>query len=462
LRESGFSDTLETAFSNGALETRPELFAGQEETMRARALIVAAGCIAALAGCGGGGDDAGGGSAASKPTASAAGGALEPAAADGAKGNVTLCLPKDVSGAFHKTIDAYNRSQSAVKANLFELSESADEQRNQLVQRLEAKSPECDVMGIDVIWTAEFASQKWVKDLTPVIAARKSEFIPSTVATGVYEGRNWAFPYNSNAALLYYRTDQVSKAPASWEDVYRDAAADSGVVYQGAAYEGLTCDFLELLYSAGGEVLTPDGKSPAIDSPVTRQVLDFMVKGVKDGTAANGVTTYMEEESRRYWESGKATFMRNWPYAYALGNKAPAIKGKFKITTLPGIDGKPGVGVLGGTQLAINAYTDNPGASLAVVNYFTSDVGQRYIGEGSTPPVTKAAYQDPAVRKALGLPDEIERAIGAAKPRPVSPVYPQISQAIYQNVNRALAGRTSTDAAVKAMSSQIQEALKTF
>ena len=67
-----------------------------------------------------------------------------------------------------------------------------------------------------------------------------------------------------------------------------------------------------------------------------------MVKGVKDGTAANGVTTYMEEESRRYWESGKATFMRNWPYAYALGNKAPAIKGKFKITTLPGIDGKPG------------------------------------------------------------------------------------------------------------------------
>ncbi len=431
--------------------------------MTARAWIVAASCIAVLAGCGGGGDNAGGGSSTSAATQSkSTGNVLTPAAANGAKGNATLCLPKDVSGAFHKTIDAYNKSQTAVKATLFELSESADEQRNQLVQRLEAKSPECDVMGIDVIWTAEFASQKWVKDLTPVIAARKSEFIPSTVATGVYQGKSWAFPYNSNAALLYYRTDQVSKAPTSWEDVYREAAADSGVVYQGAAYEGLTCDFLELLYSAGGEVLTPDGKSPAIDSPVTRQVLDFMVKGVKDGTAANGVTTYMEEESRRYWETGKATFMRNWPYAYALGNKAPAIKGKFKITTLPGIEGKPGVGVLGGTQLAINAYTDNPGASLAVVNYFTSDVGQRYIGEGSTPPVTKAAYQDPAVRKALGLPDEIERAIGAAKPRPVSPVYPQISQAIYKNVNQALAGRTSTDAAVKAMSSQIQQALKSF
>jgi multiple sugar transport system substrate-binding protein len=464
LRESGFSDTLETAFKAGSASGRcPDPPGKEEETMTAKAWIVVASCIGVLTGCGGGGDNAGGGSSTSAATPSKSNAnVLTPAAANGAKGNVTLCLPKDVSGAFHKTIDAYNKSQTAVKATLFELSESADEQRNQLVQRLEAKSPECDVMGIDVIWTAEFASQKWVKDLTPVIAARKSEFIPSTVATGVYQGRNWAYPYNSNAALLYYRTDQVSKAPTSWEDVYRDAAADSGVVYQGAAYEGLTCDFLELLYSAGGDVLTPDGKAPAIDSPATRQVLDFMVKGVKDGTAANGVTTYMEEESRRYWETGKATFMRNWPYAYALGNKAPAIKGKFKITTLPGIDGKPGVGVLGGTQLAINAYTDNPGASLAVVNYFTSEVGQRYIGEGSTPPVTKAAYQDPAVRKALGLPDEIERAIGAAKPRPVSPVYPQISQAIYKNVNQALAGRMSTDAAVKAMSSQIQQALKTF
>jgi multiple sugar transport system substrate-binding protein len=154
--------------------------------------------------------------------------------------------------------------------------------------------------------------------------------------------------------------------------------------------------------------------------------------------------------------------MRNWPYAYALGQKAPAIKGKFKITTLPGIDGKPGVGVLGGTQLAINAYTDNPGASLAVLDYFTSGVGQRYLGESATPPVTTAAYKDPEVRKALGLPDAIEKAIGAAKPRPVSPVYPQISQAIYENVNQALAGRVSTDAAVKAMSSQIQKAHNTF
>jgi multiple sugar transport system substrate-binding protein len=97
-----------------------------------------------------------------------------------------------------------------------------------------------------------------------------------------------------------------------------------------------------------------------------------------------------------------------------------------------------------------------------VINYFTSGVGQRLIGEGATPPATTAAYKDPSVRKAIGLPDEIEHAVSQAKPRPVSPVYPQISQALYQNVNKALSGELSTDAAVKNMSSQIQKALQTF
>jgi multiple sugar transport system substrate-binding protein len=371
-----------------------------------------------------------------------------------------MCVPKDVSGAFHATVKELN-AKGGVQAKLLELPESADEQRNQLVQRLEAKSPECDVMGIDVIWTAEFANQGWLKDVSPVVAQRRAEFIPSTLETLHYNGKYWGLPYNSNAALLYYRSDEVSQAPKTWQDVYKLAAANKGITYQGASYEGLTCDFLELLFSAGGKVLSDDGKSPAIDSPQTRQVLDFMVNGIKDGAASRAVVAQMEEESRRAFEQGKTTFMRNWPYAYALGNKSK-IKGKFKIATLPGFGANPGSGVLGGTNLAIDAYSKNPGGALAVIDYFTSDVGQRLIGEGATPPATTAAYKDPGVRKAIGLPDAIEHAVAQAKPRPVSPVYPQISQAIYQNVNKALSGQISTDEAVKNMSSQIQKALSTF
>jgi multiple sugar transport system substrate-binding protein len=424
--------------------------------MRSPSYVLAlVGMCALIAGCGGD-DDAGGGGA--EESASAP---LSPDAAESATGKVTLCLPKDVSGAFHKTIDAFNE-QSEVQAELLELSESADEQRNQLITRAQAKSPECDVMGIDVIWTAEFANQGWAMDLSEVVDARRSEFIPSTVETTEYNGKNWAVPHNSNAALLYYRTDTVNEAPTTWEDTYRLAAENDGIVYQGAPYEGLTCDFLEFVYSAGGEVLSEDGKASAIDSDATRQALDFMVKGVEDGTAATGVTTYMEEESRRFFESGRVTFMRNWPYAYALGNKAPKIKGKFDVTTLPGFGGNPGAGVLGGTNLAISAYSENPGGALAVVNFFTGEVGQRLIGEAATPPATSAAYDVESVRKAIGLPDEIRDAVAQAKPRPVSPVYPQISQAIYTNVNEALSGKISTDDAVQQMNSEIEKALATF
>jgi multiple sugar transport system substrate-binding protein len=418
--------------------------------------FLAVACALLAAGCGdGGGDEDGDGQ-----TRPAGIEPVDPAAADQAEGSVTLCLPKDVSGAFHKTVEAFNQ-ESAVQAKLVELPESADEQRNQLIQRLQAKSPECDVLGIDVIWTAEFAGQGWLEDVSRVIDDRRSEFIPSTVETVEYEDKHWAVPYNSNAALLYYRSDQVAQAPTAWEDVYRLAAAENGITYQGAAYEGLTCDFLELLYSAGGDVLSGDGKSPAIDSPQTREVLEFMVKGIADGAAKRAVVAQKEEESRRTFEAGHATFMRNWPYAYALGNKSD-IKGKFEITTLPGFGGNPGVGVLGGTNLAISAYSKNRAGALAAVNYFTSGEGQRLIGEGSTPPATTAAYEEPSVRKAIGLPDEIQRAVTDAKPRPVSPVYPQISQAIYKNVNAALAGQISPDEAVANMDAHIQDALETF
>jgi multiple sugar transport system substrate-binding protein len=208
-------------------------------------------------------------------------------------------------------------------------------------------------------------------------------------------------------------------------------------------------------------VLSDDGKSSAIDSQQTRDALDFMVGGIKDGAAPKSVVTAMEEQSRRAFENGQTTFMRNWPYAYATGQKSK-IKGKFDITTLPGFDGNPGAGVLGGTNLAISEYSKNPGGALAVLNYFTGETGQKLIGEGATPPATNAAYDVPSVRKAIGLPDEIKAAVGAAQPRPVSPVYPQISQAIYENVNKALSGAVSTDEAVKNMDSQIGQALATF
>jgi trehalose/maltose transport system substrate-binding protein len=412
--------------------------------------VLIATALLAIAGCGGEDDDDGDGGDAQKATQAKA------------SGNVTWCIGKDTTGAFGTVVDAFNKANPNAKAKLLELPEDAGEQRRLQVQRLEAKSDECDVLGTDVIWTAEYAAQNWLLDVSDFISKNGDKFIPSTVDTTEYEGKNWAIPFNSNAGFIYYRNDEVNEAPKDWESLYEEAGKGNGVVYQGFRYEGLTVNFLELLYSAGGSVVSEDGKEATADSAEVKDVLTFMADGIKNGDAPKAVTTYKEEESRRAFESGNATFMRNWPYAYALGNDSK-IKGKFDISTFPGYKGNPGAGVLGGYNLAISAYSKNPEGSLAFAQFATDPEQQKLMAtEASLPPTVTAVYDDPAVKKAMPFAAELRDAIDQAQPRPVSPVYPQISEAIFNNVYDALQGKTSPDEAASKMNEEIDKALQTF
>jgi multiple sugar transport system substrate-binding protein len=190
-----------------------------------------------------------------------------------------------------------------------------------------------------------------------------------------------------------------------------------------------------------------------------------MVDGIKNGTAPRAVTTYMEPQSLSAWETGKYAFMRNWPYAYALSenDKTSKVKGKFKVAPFPSFEGGGKAGILGGHNSVISVYSKNPGAALAVVDYVTSlETNVRNASKFSLAPVLAKAYDDPAVKKALPFSDELKQAVSQAKARPVSPVYPQISQAIYNNVNDALAGRQSAADAMKKAQDAIDKALATF
>src|SRR5215218_2683993 len=215
------------------------------------AVLAALVCALFLAACGGDDDGGGGGGGA----ASSGGGGqeqtkgakvIDPNSMNGAKGNVTYCTGKDTSGASHAWINAYNKKKTGVTVKIFEFPASADAQRQQFIQRQQAKSGECDVFSSDVIWTAEFASQKWLYDMTPYVNKRKSEFIQAPLQTVTFENKIWGAPETSDAAFLFYRTAAVKKEPQTWQEAYQEAKGKGGIVYQGAAYEGLTCDFLEL------------------------------------------------------------------------------------------------------------------------------------------------------------------------------------------------------------------------
>ena len=420
-----------------------------------------------LAACGGD-DDGGGGGGGSEDTGQTEGAkAVDPASMEGAKGNITYCTGKDTSGDLIAGVKDFNEKNPGLTAKLLEFPEAADQQRNQFIQRQRAKSADCDVFEADVVWTAEFASQKWLMDMTPYMETRKAEFVPSTLESVTFEDKMWGAPRSTDVGFLYYRTDQVDSVPATWQEVYDLAAKNDGIVYQGASYEGLTVNFLELAFAAGGKVISDDGKKPEINSPENLKALEFMVAGVKDGAAPKAVTTYMEQESNNSFQAGKATFMRQWPYAYALDNaKGSKVQGKFKVVPYPAFEGGGKAGILGGHNMVISSFSKNPGGALKLIDYFTgAEVMLRAASEYSKAPTLVETYADASIKEQeKGIPflDELKVAVEQAKSRPVSPVYSQISQAIYKNVNEALSGAAEPKAALEKAEADMEKALATF
>jgi multiple sugar transport system substrate-binding protein len=427
-----------------------------------------------VAACGGGSSSTSGGGGGSSSTAGGGGTTVTGAKVIDAnslqnppKGTVKFCQGKDTTGIGKQLVKDFTTKYSSqgYKATLTEFPASADQQRAQFIQRQQAKSDDCDVFSSDVIWTAEFASQKWLYDLTPYVNAQKSKYIGAPLETVHYGGKYWGVPETSDAAFLYYRTDKGGGAPpTTWQQVYSQAKAKGGIVYQGAPYEGLTCDYLELAFAAGGTVLSADGKKSTINSPQNVKALALMVDGIKSGAAPKAVTTYMEPETDQAWTSCRYAFMRNWTYAYAADNKSPSkVKGKYKVAPLPSFEGGGKAGILGGHNSVISAYTKNPGLALKFADFYASPAFQKIaLLKYSQAAVIPSVYSEADVKKAVPYAAELLQALSQAKARPVSPVYPQISQAIYKNVNDALAGRATPEAALKKADSAINSALATF
>src|SRR4051812_44766214 len=433
-------------------------------------------CCVALAACGGSDNNSGGGGGGGGGGASTSGGGgvkVEGAKVIDAKsldnppkGTVKFCQGKDTTGIGKQVVKDFTTKYGAQgwKATLTEFPASADQQRAQFIQRQQAKSDDCDVFSSDVIWTAEFASQKWLYDVSPYLQSQTEKYIKAPLETVHYGGKYWGVPFASDAAFIYYKPSQTPNPPTTWQQVYQQAKGKGGLVYQGAPYEGLTCNFLELAFAAGGKVLSDDGSKSAFNSPQTVKALQFMIDGIKNGSAPKSVTTYMEPETDQAWASGKYGFMRNWTYAYAAHQaKGDKTAGKYKVAPLPSFEGGGKAGILGGHNSVISVYTKNPGLALKFADFSASPEWQKeQIQKFSLASVVPGVYSDPDVKKAIPYAAELLQALSQAKARPVSPVYPQISQAIYKNVNDALAGRVSAQQAIKQADGQISKALSTF
>jgi multiple sugar transport system substrate-binding protein len=405
-------------------------------------------------------------------TAGCSGGASGGAPPTNGIGPITFAIGKDNSGWLQGVITEWNRHNPNQKVTLLLLPEASNAQLAQLVANLQAKSDEYDVIDMDVIWTAEFASNGWIIPL-PESKFPLGEFLKPAVDTAMYQGRLYAVPDYTNADVLYYRKDILAKAgvqpPRTWDQLQRLAetvAPRYGLYgYAGtfAPYEGLTVNFAAAVQSAGGSILSPDGTKVTVDSLQALHGLEFLVSGFSQGWIPKVALTYEEESSQAAFEAGKFLFLDNWPDVYAaLSVSGPQNKvyGKVGIAPLPGPNGR-GSSSLGGANLAISAFSQHQQTALTFIKYMTNEANEReMLEQGSFPPVWTQLYTDTSLRHSYPYLPVLEQAISSAQPRPAITNYDQVSLAISSAVYEALTRQKQPQQALEEMAGQLAQIIR--
>lgn len=341
------------------------------------------------------------------------------------------------SGAFARAArDCGRASGGDYRIGIVPLPADANQQREQLVRRLAAGDRDIDLLGMDVIWTAEFGAAGWILPWSDTYAAQIAGRLAPTLRTARWNGRLWAAPFTTNAQMLWYRSDRVAKPPTTWDEMLRDAQTigpKGAIQTQGARYEGLTVLFISLLRSAGGRLLTPSGQDVSLAAAPTRRVLELMKRYATSAAAPEDLANAHEDEARRGFETGNSAFMLNYSFVWPSAQRdAPSVARHMAWTRWPRVDpDRPSRVALGGLNVGVGASTRYPQRAYRAALCLTSAANQRLAARlGGLPPTLESLYDDPAIRQAFPFADTLRATLRDAVQRPETPLYSDVSLAI--------------------------------
>jgi len=356
-----------------------------------------------------------------------------------------------------------------VRVELLQTPDAAEARHQLYVQWLNAGVGEPDILQLDVIWIAEFAAAGWLHPLDG-FAPDTNDYFPAALRADRWNGRLFALPWFVDVGMIYWRTDLLDRAPASLDDLMEmaDQARGApgvyyGLVWQAARYEGLMCIFLEVLHAFGGRIVDADG-SVAIDSREAVAALTFMRDAIHTrGVVPDASLTWQEEQVRFAFQNGQAAMMRNWPYAYGL-MQDPAqsrVAGKFSVMPIPAGPGGTSAAALGGSHLAINAHSPDPQAAYKLLKYLVApqQMLERARGVGQFPS-RQSLYEHPELAEALAIPPaQARQIINHAVPRPVTPVYAELSELVQVAVHRVLTRQAEPAVALRRAADEVRSLL---
>jgi multiple sugar transport system substrate-binding protein len=346
------------------------------------------------------------------------------------------------------------------------LPRGADDQRVQMVRRLAAKDPAMDILALDVTWTQEFASAKWIREWT---GADRSEItdgtLPGPLASATYNGKLYAAPNNTNVQLLWYRKDLVASPPKTWDEMIdmslqlKQQGKPFKVLTMGAQYEGLVVLFNNLVASAGGKIVSDDGTTAVVDAGAVKalQVMQhFATAGVTDASFTNAI----EDDVRLAFQSGGGAFQLNWPYVYSsMQADAPDLAKNVAWARYPAIDAStPSRVTIGGSNMAVSRYSKYPKQAFEAVKCLRNAENQKYLAiNAGQPPTIEKVYDDPDMLKAYPMKDAILDELKDASNRPLTPAYQNVSTVMSATLSPPASINPETTA--KSLKKSIQQGL---
>ena len=370
------------------------------------------------------------------------------------------------SGSFAKAAsDCSKASGGRYSISINSLPSDSDSQRQQLVRRLAAGDSGIDIIGMDVNWTAEFATAGWIRPWSGADAAQATKgVLAGPIATATWNGKLWGAPLNSNTQLLWYRKDLVPNPPLTWDQMIRDAItlAKQGkphyIEEQGRQYEGYTVWFNSLVNSAGGQILS--GPTTVSLGPPARQAATIIHDLANSPAADPSLSNNQEDQARLAFESGTAAFEINYPFVWPSAQQlAPKIAKVMGYAPFPRVDASIAPHVtIGGINLAVSSHSNHPAAAFAAIICMASREHQLTDAvKGGLPPTIASLYDDPALAKAYPFHQLIKQQLQTFGIRPKTAAYSDVSLAIQKTLSPPSSVNPFT--AVNQLRSQIKAAL---
>ncbi len=318
----------------------------------------------------------------------------------------------------------------------------ASQQREQLVRRLGAEDSSIDIVGMDVIWTGEFANAGWVEEWKGPLKSQVTENVfKNVIETASFEGKLYAAPFNTNTQLLWYRKDLVKQPPKTWDEMIEQAEGlkEAGTIQvQANRYEGFMVWANALIESAGTEILSGP-EAIDLEQEPTEKALAVMGRLANSSAAPANLSTSDEDSARLGFEAGESAFMTNYTFAYASAQaEAPEIGKEMGYARFPEVvPGTPSKPPLGGFNLAVSAYSKNKDVAFEAAACLADEDSQKTAVElDGLPPSRSDLYADKAVTKAYpGFAQLVKESIEGAGPRPTTPAYQDVSLAVQRTLH---------------------------